>query len=1120
MFLLVCWTGTWLQASDITVRVVDPLPVPSIQPDPQHVVYGERKVKSFSKTSYSKASFDRVDSILALDYVPNTAMVNDPLTDIYAQAQKYYGNPKVLKAAQISEAINEARLLDKLTGAELVNLPIGIRKSIGNNTYLVMITQARLLPNYAVLEVFCRVDLSDGRVLFFGSDDVKFSSEGGFIGETTLGLFDDFPISKGSRKMAITLNKFERRDDGNHKGCYVRIDCDGFVDMKVDALLSITRDWVLPATPNGDPIGGLQRVEAEFALTLTDWDDMVVDISMPHFVLTKTPEVAFMVDRAVIDFSDVRNASDFRPPPDLTYVANSTNGTIGQNNAAGISTSLSGVGSASSSDSTATNNLADPNLWRGVYFRQVEIIFPKVLKDDGGQRIVAGAENLYIDSKGVTGKFFVENALPYEVGRIQKWRFSIDELNVETVYSKVFRFGFQGRIGMPIADKTKPLQYFGSANLEKEIYNIGVATVDSTSFPLWKAGDVSFYPGSKVSVTVADEAFQPKAILSGRMNIEVTPGNSNSNTSLDIADIDFRKIIVQTTAPYIGLSNQGGSITLTTGAVLNDSPLTISSASLVRKNDTEIKFAMGMNVDLMSEEDGGLRTGGDLAIVGKLEEESGAQEWTYAGLELLSLLVEIKIGEHVWIKGGIENFANDPIYGDGFRGRLQGGFIKGEPYKFNMEANAIFGTAAPGSPDAYRYWFFDAFVSSDLISVPLVPGVLNANGFGGGAYHHMKMDDVSTAGIALSDGMLPGSGVSYSPNQSVALGLKASIGLKGAGGSFNGVATLELAFTPTMGLADIMFYGKGEFVAPTQIKDFGERIQKLPLPKSTAEAQDQQEAQSNIDNKIAAALFLRLNFEGGFEMHGSFAAYLAAAQGTITGQGTIDLLLSPKNNKWHIYIGGYSDNSVVNHSTLEVIPPISASINYGAFQVSAGLYFLTGNDIPGAPPIHPQAAAFFGISTNSNNRDILNTGGRSPATGTGFAFGAFAFFDFEHKDGKTCRACCFPKRDKYVRIWGGVGFDISLLKYDHTTRCANSGTSPQGANGWRAGGRLWAFVEVKGRWKLVGACIGVPHTAVGLMLDGDVPNPSFFRATIKLKIIGISIRGSAKIGTECGIVLN
>ena len=1140
--------------ASISIKAEGVFPIPTEIPPIEMNLPNLKPISPLKLPAIDKSEvfhFDAIDDILeekalGANSVLNTTIIEDDMADIEALKQEYVGNEKVQKAAGIFDAMVEAKLIEKLTGSELVELPIGIKKTIGNNTYTIAISRATLFPEYTQLEVYCKAELSDGRVLFFGSDDIKFTAEGGIVGDATLGLFAKFPIFKNPKKIAVVLNKFQRKQDGNHDGCYIVFDCDGFVEMRVDANLALTREWVLPCNENAQVIPGNARVEMAIGVTLTDWDDMVVDVTVPYFVLTKAPEVGFMVNMAVVDFSDLKNAPGFVLPPPVSLPPPPPGTSYVSSKAAPVNVSMIGgsnnpPASISSSGGPPSNTEpVDPNLWRGVFFKDIEIVLPQVFKNDGGDRIRVGADELYIESAGVTGKLYVLNALPYETGKIGKWRFSVDSLKCELLYNQVTRFGFDGRIGVPIADETKPFYYGANADIVHDIYNVSVGVADTTYFPLFKATDVTFYPGSKVNCTVENKEFKASATLSGLMNIAIDQNDDpdeDGESTLEIASIDFRKIIVMNEAPYLGLSNTGGSITLTMGAIMNDSPLAITSASLIKPSAETIKFSLGMEINLMDEDDGGANSSSTIGVKGKLEENAeGIQKWVYDGLSLDALFIEIAVGDQFYIAGGIETYANHPEYGNGFKGKLNGGIINsggnGPPsWKFVIDANAMFGTKFEGTPEEFKYWLFDIYIESELFSVPLIPGALYANGFGGGACHHMKVDGFDLNAMAENPDS-PSSGIHYTPTPDRKLGIKASIGLTNSPpgvpgpGTFNGLATLELSFTSNMALAEILFYGKGEFVSKTpstvSVPDPKDHLPSVPADKDDAIALNNSQANADKYDKISVAVFIRLNFEGGFELQGSFGAYLAAGQGKIVGEGGVDLLFSPGTSKWHVWIGGYPDNSVINPHTNEVFPPVSVTINFTSdMTFTCGVYFMTGNDIPSPPGIHPQAADFLEISPNGNNRDML-TGPYDVATGAGFAFGAYAIFDFHGKDGR-CWKCPFGgNRDKGFHIVGGVGFDASLLNYDYATKCSESGSHPHGAKGWRAKGSIWAFVDVKGgRAKFLGCCIGIPEMGIGLILEADVPKPSYFRAKVVIDLpIFNKISVNVPIGDKCGQVLN
>lgn len=1096
--------------------------------------------------------FDEVDNILEMNRLEREhawgGAENDAMSDLDQIAVDYKGNPKVQHAFDVYNAITESKLLDKLTGDKLVELPVGIRKIFGSTTTTLMLAKAKIKPSYTQFEVICIVELSNDRVLAFGSDDIKYSNEGGFIGDLTLGLYADYAFKKGSPNIYLSLNKFEKVNGDNDKGCYVKFDCNGFIEMRIDGTVHLSRNWVTPADINGKPMEGEGRVKADISVLATDFNDMIITVTLPDFVLTKVPDVAFILTGAVIDFSDKRHADGFVLPPQPSFEP-SEGGNAVQTTSAMSATTDDGEGSPNQPPAPDTNAI---NMWKGIFIKNIQIIFPEVLKYKNGDRLTAGAERLYIDSRGVAGTFYIGNPLPLGMGKMRSWDYSIDRLDMTAAYGKIYVFSMRGRIDLPVTPQDQPLMYYAYANVEKKQYGFRADVTDETKFPFIKAGKVNLLPSSFIRVQVNRDTFDAMASLTGSLSISTS---EEGGGSLQLPFASFTKLLVLAGKPFLSLDNQGGSFTLDTLPILNNSRINVGSASIVKTTDTTSMLVMEMSANLM-DEGGGAKTGGTFGIKGKMVQEGDNKKWKYDGLKLMALSVDITIGSQVHISGSIQTFNNHPVYGNGFKGSLSGGFIavkeegtggngnpggsggnsnpggtggNGNPggsggnsnapkYKFNLAANMIFGSKPVENGDPYKYWFFDAFVSSDTWAVPLFAGI-EANGFGGGAYHHMKMDGFAPTTAPDSANLQnPSSGIVYKPDPSVALGLKASMAIRSTdGGAFKGVVTLEMVFGAGMSLQQVMFYGKGEMTTDLKIPDIKDRLNKLKLVTDEAKESDKADANADKQDKISAAFYIQANFEDGFILQGTFKAYLDAGKGKVTGQGQIDLLINPKVGKWHLYLGGYSDLSVVDVEGNK-IPPVQASINFGAFALEANFYLLTGNDIPGAPPIDPRVATFFGIPQNSNNRSILAAGGRSPATGTGFAMGASVFFDIHVQDGQCGWV---KKKDVYFKVDGGAGFDISLLKYGDNTSCSESGTADHGLKRWRAGGRIWSYVNLKeGRGKVLGACVNIPHFQFGFLLDADVPNPSVFQAYLKFSIVGINVNLKPDpIGTACGIVV-
>ena len=1025
-------------------------------------------------------------------------------------ATDYAGNPKVQAANAAFGALIESKLLEKLTGSELVELPVGLSKTIGGIKYTVLINKARLKPEYVELEIFCKILFPDMRFLLFGSDNVKYSNEGGFFGDVRLGLYADFAMFQGSSKMAVVLKRYQADPRGNDAGTYVVIDCEGFKELRVDARFLLSREWVLPTDPMGNVLQGNDRVMADFAITVQSWDDLVVEASVRPFALTKMPEVAFMVNRLVVDMSDTRDAPGFIPPPSFDGIA----GGGGSNAGIGASALLVSEDTYAGGGEQEDPSIPATSTWKGLFIKTFEIIFPKEFnKGNSYERLSAAVENLYIDSRGVTGSFFIENALPLGTIKVGKWPMSVDLFRIDLMYSRVVRFAFNGRIQLSVNERDRPMTYTASANLKQKVYTMQLDFNQSTSFPMLGITEVTIHPGSAIKIEVNDGKFEAIASLNGRLSAIASEG---SDKSIGLPSVTFRRLLVVSKAPYLDIA-RGGSLTLDQGGILNNSFVNVNACQLYRESDTEIMLGLQMSANLMAGDDGGANTSGTFGIRAKIVDQGEDQRWQFNGIKLTSLTVEIAVGKHLKINGTI-GAVNDEVYGQGFVGMLSGGFIaEGSGFKVNVEARVRFGTMHPNEEQEYKYWFFDVYVDADKIAIPLFAGI-EMNGFGGGAYHHMKMH----AGSHLTPpDDYPGTGITYVPDKNTRLGLKASMALRAKGGAIKGTVTFEMEFGANMQLNQILFYGSGTMISDMMVPDISERFTELGKSRSEVRVADSLKVKQSMSSEIKAAFFLILNFEDGFEMHGSFSATINVGEGAIQGQATVDLLISPKRNKWHLYMGAYSDYSVIDINGVP-IPPISATVRLGPIQVNATAYFMTGNDIPGPPPIPQTVAAFFGLPSSSNNREILNTGGRSPATGSGFALGAAIHLDINRGEGK-CRPKLFKPKDipVHVSIVGGAGFDLSLLYYNNNTACSLSNTSPHGLGGWRAGGRIWSFLEVRNsRWSLLGLCVPLPTLGVGVLLDGDVPNPSYFQAAVQFRIIGINIKFRAELGRQCGTVVN
>ncbi|MEL7249620.1 MAG: hypothetical protein AAFO03_14425 [Bacteroidota bacterium] len=1093
--------------------------------------------------------------------VPAPPGDTDNLISQMEQLEDINENLAAIQSARdkINDAIAAGRFLQRLDSLAWIEFPVILADTISNIPIAIVFDNLRLYPDYAQLEVVIGMELPQRKVsatngqytgagseyveLYFGTPNLKFSHDGGIIGDAIIGLYSNTPIgSTDPSKFSMILRPYYETGTGANTqalGTFVRIDCDGFVEMGVDADVLFSRDWIVPVNANADPLP-TGRVTGSIQTVVNDWQNLLVEIDLPNFAPASYTDVAFNLSTAVFDFSDFRNSPNVVFPPAYTQ-----QGLLPPN----------------------------PTMWRGVFIKNLEVTLPRQIKkkgcvtntqspssggmlllDDTGMyaygdaidlpgakggpaepelilpeqeslppvavsncRTAIGVENLLIDGHGVSGLFYAENVLGSDDGSMDGWRYSIEDLELELVASDVVGFGFGGEVGIPIAKKTQGFGYSAFVNIPDRSFNFNVTPVDTLTFPVFKMADVNIYPGSYLDITVTPNSFEPVAVLNGFAAIRGKLGSKEDDSnkpqdslSVKAPKINFHKLRLATTGSKLSLMT-GGYLSFESEIKVMGYNIPIADPKLTAVPGGGIKLSVDIDFNLLEQNDNGFAVETKVNVKGELTVDDGNDQWESDGLDLDGIIVDIKL-QGLEIFGYAYIFDNDPVYGKGWQGSLSvkiGKYTPPDDPMLTVELNAMFGQTS------FKYWYVDGFVEWNTAGPGIVLGPIEINGFGGGAYYHMKLESVNLMGGSNASMGTMTSGAKYVPYQPTTLGLKATVAFKTPGTDvLDGVATLELRFSGT-GLQEIMFYGKAEIVpkngipAPGIVKfseKLRDRISDLPLTKEQSEQKDDNEVKAPYD-RILATAFIRMNFEQGFEFQGTFRVYISAAQGVITGQGGVDFLFSTPQNRWHIYVGGYSNNMIIAGDGLP-LPPIGVSLNLGqGITAGADAYFLTGNDIPGPPPLHPMAAAYFGISTQpADNRNQL--AGRA-AQGSGFAFGAAVFATI---DKRIRNKGAYSKNSIQADV--GAGFDVSLLRYASDTRCSQCNVSPHGHKGWRATGRIWAYLDGHARYRGIGKSL-----SLGVLIDADLPKPTWLYIQVKFRLV-ININVKVNIGDRCGTPIN
>jgi len=1043
---------------------------------------GEKASRRFFNESQSHVAFSSVTSEFDQDYFVKNFPI-DTVTD------QQIGMAK----AVIEELEKSQNYVDLISPNDLVTLPIGVKKHIGTITYTLAISKAKIMPEYAEVTAFVHILLPQTGVngepieLFFGADNLKFSHKGGIYGDANLVLLGDIAIPINGGNGLVALKGGFDMDTGDVQNLtYVTIDCGGFKEMGVTADVLFPRSMLEPVDSNYEVIENQDvKVKGSFQTVVGDWNDILVEVDLPRFQLTKSGStdgsgkagLIFDVKNAVFDFSDVRNSSSVQFPEGYQQYLVPGN----------------------------------EQLWRGVYVNNIQVILPEHFKERGSkERITFQASNLLIDGKGVSGNFSVDNILPITEGEASKWQFSVDHMEADLLANNLVGAGFEGKIVLPITNELTPeevsdvtthhqktLSYEAIIDPVNDQYLLTATTNDAIPFDVFKA-KATITPNSYVELRVSEKKFRPKAVLHGNLAIQGSNSISDPDKgTVDFKGITFQNLQLQTVAPYFQVDHMGykGEVKFA------NFPVTISQIGF-NSSSTTASLSFNLDVNMMEKGFAGNTT---LSIVGGFNENEGLHRWRFQKIELNQIYLEADLGT-IQISGMVDIKNDDPVYGDGFYGTL-GATFNG----IAVDASAWFGKKD------FRYWFVDAYADLSNAPTKVFIGPAIVNGFGGGAYYKMSKKPGEYSA------MIP-SGQSYVPNANNGLGFRALLGFALANEkAFNGKVGFEMDFNTNYGLNRVMFYGEGHIVKALDfefgdkfkqklrgmeenINSFGENNPTMQRLKETnlvdySKVSFPQDGLT-FDVGIDAHFAMEMDFQHS-TFHAELEIYVNTPGGFFQGVGPRGkagwAVFHIEPEEWYLHIGTPEDR-------------IGLKLGLGNFSLKSTSYLMIGEDLPGSPPPPAIVADILGVDVKSLEymRD-LNT----LESGMGFAFGA----DFSVDTGDMTFLIF------YARFQAGLGFDIMIKDYGETA-CKGSGQI--GIDGWYANGEAYAYLQgelgINIKLMFIRKKIPIIKAGAAVLLQAKLPNPAWFKGYLggHFNLLGGLVKGNFRfkieLGEECEII--
>jgi hypothetical protein len=1044
-------------------------------------------------------SFDQLDKALQNSItLQQSYSATSHFTDAFIATNFPVDSSSAASRARAQAALDDIEkknhYTDFLSPNDLVDLPIGMKKKFGSNSSVTIgVEKAKFMGAYTELTVFCKVDLPQSnengqkRTLYFGADNIKLSSGGGLVGDANLVLLGDFPIPFNNGNMLLLLKggKDTRVSDPTQNLTYIKLECGGIKELGLTADVQFPNSLLVPLDKNFQKIDDPnKRVTGSFSTKVTDWNDIMAEVSFDPFAIKGLDKFALSIEKAVFDFSDTKNSPDVRFPSDYQGLIPGRE-----------------------------------QLWRGIYFQKLVMMLPAEFRQGSGKRVSIEADNFIIDDQGITGTVAANNVMP--MGDASGWKFSVDKFFITLKANSLTAAGFNGMIATPLQkndddklDSSSGKAFTYNAIIAQDQYLMRVTTLSKLTFDVFQA-QAEIDSSSYIELLVKNDRFLPKAVLNGRMGISITKMNDqdkNSTSFTQFKGVEFQQLQLQTEAPYLQANYFGykGEVKFA------NFPIVLSNINLKAVgNDVALQFTLDVN--LMQDK---LSAGTTLTIFGELNQGgssndkgqmSSAFQYKYKRTQLDMISVDGRFNAFN-IKGQIEFLRNHPILGDGFKGALE---LTLNSLGVKVDAQAAFGSTS------FRYWYVDAMATGLHIST----GYFNITGLGGGASYH-----INKRARDNNDPYSPVRSITPEPDESKGLGFKGVVAFNvGTSAICAGEVSLEMMFNSTGGLNNMGFYGKANVIPPDALKQLvadaagslgdelngllgqvyqkvenvaGDKIAKL-VEKGAFDQLAKEAFPSELTSMksssgmISADLGITYDFENK-TLHSTFDLYVNVF-GVLTGVGANNragwAVMHFAPDEWYIHMGTPTDR-------------LGLKMGVGSISVATTGYFMAGSRIPASPPPPKVVADILGVEAQQLDymRDLNALG-----EGRGFAFGT----DFSINTGDL-HFLMF-----YASFQAGLGFDVMLKNYGDDYHC-KSHPGAIGMNGWFANGQSYAYLQgelgIEVKLMFIRKKISIIKGGGAVLLQATLPNPSWFRGYLGgyFSVLGGLVKGNFRFKVEIG----
>lgn len=986
--------------------------------------------------------------------------------------------------AKIDAAVDSVKnndLYKTLIDGHTTKFPMGILPDGADENYALVVNSVKMdATNGMMAEIFMKIPFRSGEYLYFVADRVPLSKRGKLVGDFKLMLLKSTSIKFGDG-FTLVFNGLGSVG-GGYDSTFVKFDCRGFKEVTLNGSLNFNENTVEEFSE--DAAG--KPVSLNFYLSADKLTNLLIEFhQIPDLQFKKLPGFRCSVPKITLDRSDLKNAPNFKVPGwylDSLLIK---------------------------SPSLDTNRYKSA-MWEGVFIPEITIEIPKSFSEGSeADTVVVTSNDLIVDQYGISA---LTKATKVLKGNLKGFKYEVDSLLVNVIFSDLSQAGFYGQMAFPICKEESTVGYgltISKGIADNELVYQGYAHLSTNLYAEAFGLAQMNLTGGRLDFEYKDKQFFPKAELDGSLTISPTKKDDTASSAAGTFGLEFNQLLLLSSAPYIDIRDPEGYLRIKEdggNSKLANLPISLSDYEL-KKSQGGQRVGIGMMLSIHFQKSKGNDNSSGTGFDGQTEftiwakRSAASKRWGYDDFDIHSVRIGVE-NTTFNLKGSLEMFNGDSVYGKGFCGQVDLKIVG----LFDVKTSAIFGKKMEGSEPTvtaistaylkgdtvqfatnneessistgavlYRYWYADAAVTFKP-AIQVAPGV-EINSFTGGFYNNMQMKKPEyNTGSSVKCPTV--SGRKYIPNNQF-LGVLAGIGLQSTGGgtAFNGDINFGLEINKTTGgINKIATWGEVGFITfdyiPSDVAAVASTMSETPVSEDTEE-ETEAGGKPAVDASVSAKWYVEYDFPNK-TLVGDFDIYIDAVD-VVTGigeegkAGRISVYSSP--GTWYVHVGKPIVSDMIG---VDVV---------GLVQI--GGYLCFGNTLP-SPPIAPMPPE---IKPNINiDYNLLSMGG-------GLSFGAR--LSVGGSPGLDLGLC---NSRVELRFLVKAGFDILLSQSVEPVYCEGE---KRGIKNWYATGQAFLYGEagLKVKWscKLLGSGDEEVLTMyLAAYVFAQLPKPTYMAGGVKV----------------------